>query len=496
MYLDFFGLREQPFGVTPDPAFLYLSQTHREALEALRSDLVNDRGFMALVGEPGLGKTTLLYKLLEEWNPACRIVFLFQTQCDSREFIRYLLAELGIDAESMGLVSMHHALNQILFHEMLAGKRFVLIVDEAQNLDQSVLETIRGLSNFETDHAKLLNIVLAGQPQLADKLAAPELRQLRQRIGILNRLRPLEAQETAEYIHHRLALAGHRGDPIFSPDALDVITHASQGAPRNINQICHHALCAAATKGLRPVNLEIVQNTIARLDGQSILPASFSAPASREVPSAVPVPDFPPIPQPIPPAASSVPPAPPRVALLTYGSPRKSNLKLRGTAATVACILLLAGVAYAIPSVRRFAAQEPKTGSPSGSGGTADSGSPSGLDISSASEITLAASDLDPQDSPSSQVITVSPRAGETVEGLSLLYAGHFDQQFYEQFRALNPDVKNFDHLEPGKLIRIPLPPGTLKKVIDTANPSETPEPGKWQLAVAKIKGLFSNTKR
>src|SRR5579863_3665289 len=146
MYLDFFGLREQPFGVTPDPAFLYLSQTHREALEALRSDLVNDRGFMALVGEPGLGKTTLLYKLLEEWNPTCRIVFLFQTQCDSREFFRYLLAELGIDAESMGLVAMHHALNQILFHEMLAGKRFVLIVDESQNLDHSVLETVRGLS--------------------------------------------------------------------------------------------------------------------------------------------------------------------------------------------------------------------------------------------------------------------------------------------------------------------------------------------------------------
>ena len=216
MYVDFFGLREQPFGVTPDPAFLYLSQTHREALEALRSDLINDRGFMALVGEPGLGKTTLLYKLLEEWNQTSRVVFLFQTQCDSRELFRYLLAELGVDAESMGLVAMHQKLNQILFHEMLAGRRFVLMVDEAQNLDDSVLETVRLLSNFETHHAKLLNIVLAGQPQLADKLAAPRLRQLRQRIGLLNRLEPFAVPETAEYIKHRLGLAGHPGDSIFT----------------------------------------------------------------------------------------------------------------------------------------------------------------------------------------------------------------------------------------------------------------------------------------
>ena len=173
MYLDFFGLRELPFGVTPDPAFLYLSQTHREALEALRSDLVTDRGFMALVGEPGLGKTTLLHELLDEWRETSRVVFLFQTQGDSRELFRYLLAELGIDAESMGLVAMHRKLNDILFQEMLAGRRFILIIDEAQNLDDSVLETIRLLSNFETEHAKLLNIVIAGQTQLADKLNTP-----------------------------------------------------------------------------------------------------------------------------------------------------------------------------------------------------------------------------------------------------------------------------------------------------------------------------------
>jgi hypothetical protein len=240
--------------------------------------------------------------------------------------------------------------------------------------------------------------------------------------------------------------------------------------------------------------LDIVQNTIARLDGRSIELASSSAPAPPDVPAAVPI--SAPLSLPTPLAASSVRPVPPRVALLTYGSPSKSNLKLRGSAAIVACVLLLAGVAYAIPSVRRFAAQQYKNVSPGVSGGAADVGSPSEQDISSASEITLAANDPDLQESPSSQVITVSPRAGQTIEALSLLYAGHFDQQFYDQIRALNPDVNNFDHLEAGQLIRLPLPPGTLKKVIDTANPSETTEPGKWQLAVAKIKGLFSNAKR
>jgi type II secretory pathway predicted ATPase ExeA len=495
MYLDFFGLREQPFGVTPDPAFLYLSQTHREALEALRSDLKNDRGFMTLVGEPGLGKTTLLYKLLEEWNPTCRIVFLFQTQCDSREFFRYLLAELGVDAESMGLVAMHHKLNHILFQEMLAGKRFVLIVDEAQNLDNSVLETVRGLSNFETEHAKLLNIVLAGQSQLADKLAAPELRQLRQRIGILNRLRPLEAPETAEYIKHRLGLVGYRGDSIFSVDALWAIAQASQGAPRNINQICHHALCAAAIKGVRTVKLEMAQNTIARLDGRNINLAPSSPAAPAKVPAPVPVPVSMPVSIPLPSSGSTVRRGPPSAVVLSYGWSRKSNSKRWATAAIATCVLLLVGVACAIPSVRRFAMQEYKNLSSNIYGGRPHSGAASSAEFSSASEVNLATYDPDIQDSQSNQVITVSIKTGQTIEELSLLYAGHFDQQLYQQICALNPDLENLDYVVAGQLIRLPLPPGTLKKAADTSDPPETKESSTWQLAAAKIKELFSFTK-
>ena len=183
MFLDFYGLREQPFGVTPDPAYLYLSGTHRQALAALLCGIKADRGFLALIAESGMGKTTLLYRLMEELHDSARTVFLFQTQCDSREFFCYVLSELGIETTGMGLASMHKKLNDVLFSEMLAGRRFVLVVDEAQDLEGPTLETIRLLSDFETAHAKLLEIVLAGQPQLAEKLAQRGLSQLRQRIA-------------------------------------------------------------------------------------------------------------------------------------------------------------------------------------------------------------------------------------------------------------------------------------------------------------------------
>src|SRR5713101_3315754 len=211
MFLDFYGLREQPFGVTPDPNYLYLSRTHGEALGALLDGIKADRGFMALIAEPGMGKTTILYRLMEELRDSARTVFLFQTQCDSREFFRYILSELGIKTARMGLVSMHNKLNEVLFSEMLAGRRFVVVVDEAQDLEEPVLETIRLLSDFETPHAKLLGTILSGQPLLAEKLAQPALSQLKQRIAIVRRLEPLSADETSCYIEYRLKVAGYTG---------------------------------------------------------------------------------------------------------------------------------------------------------------------------------------------------------------------------------------------------------------------------------------------
>jgi type II secretory pathway predicted ATPase ExeA/HSP20 family molecular chaperone IbpA len=259
MFLDFYGLREQPFGVTPDPAYLYLSRTHREALAALLYGIKADRGFMALIAEPGMGKTTLLYRLMEELRDSARTVFLFQTQCDSREFFRYLLIELGIDTTGMDLVSMHKKLNEVLFSEMLAARRFVVVVDEAQDLEGSVLETIRLLSDFETTHAKLLEIVLSGQPQLAEKLAQRGLSQLRQRIAILSHLEPLSARETACYIEHRLKVAGYSGGLLFAPGAVALIAEQSQGIPREINNICFNALSLGQARRHKTITGEIVQ---------------------------------------------------------------------------------------------------------------------------------------------------------------------------------------------------------------------------------------------
>lgn len=258
MILEFFHLREQPFGVTPDPAYLYPSRTHCEALDCLTEGILEGRGFLALIAEPGLGKTTLLNQVLEGLRGTATAAYLFQTQCDSREFFQYLLSELGVDSTGMGLVAMHNKLNEMLFAELLAGKRFVLIVDEAQNLDDSVLETIRLLSNFETPNTKLLQIILAGQPQLGEKLGQKHLEQLLQRITVVKHLEALSPEETAGYIKHRLKVAGHSGEVLFEPEALALIAELSQGIPRIINKICFHALSEAYAEGRPTVSAYMV----------------------------------------------------------------------------------------------------------------------------------------------------------------------------------------------------------------------------------------------
>jgi N-acetylmuramoyl-L-alanine amidase/type II secretory pathway predicted ATPase ExeA len=259
MFLEFYGLHQQPFGVTPDPAYLYPSRTHCEALDSLTDGIMDARGFLALIAEPGMGKTTLLYQVLEGLRGKAKAAFLFQTQCNSREFFQYLLSELGVDATGMGLVAMHNKLNEMLFAEMLAGRRFVLIVDEAQNLDDSVLETIRLLSNFETEHTKLLQIVLAGQPQLGETLGHKKLSQLLQRIAVVQRLEALSPEETAGYIRHRLKVAGHSSGDLFDQDALAMIAAKSGGVPRTINNLCFHALQEGFAQGRRTLSVDIIE---------------------------------------------------------------------------------------------------------------------------------------------------------------------------------------------------------------------------------------------
>jgi N-acetylmuramoyl-L-alanine amidase len=280
MFLDFYHLHQQPFGVTPDPAYLYPSRTHCEALDSLTEGILGGRGFLALIAEPGMGKTTLLYQVLEGLRDRARAAYLFQTQCNSREFFQYLLSELGVDSTGMGLVAMHNKLNEMLFAEMLAGRRFVLIVDEAQNLDDSVLETIRLLSNFETSHTKLLQIVLAGQSQLGEKLRQKQLAQLLQRITVVKHLEALSLEETAGYIGHRLKVAGHSGGALFEPEAVALVAERSQGIPRNINNICFHALLEAHAQGRPTVSRDIVEKADRGLDvGVAVRPTPTLSPS-------------------------------------------------------------------------------------------------------------------------------------------------------------------------------------------------------------------------
>jgi general secretion pathway protein A len=272
--LSFFGLNQQPFDVTPDPAYLYLSRAHREALTSLSQGIENLRGFMTLVANPGLGKTTLLNKLTEDLGERARVVHLFQTQCNSGELLRYLLTELGVKYDASDVVAMHRTLNEILFQEMLQGRRFVLIVDEAQNLQDSVLETIRLLSDFETTHSKLIQIVLAGQPQLVNTLLRPGLSQLRQRIGMVANLKPLDAGEVAEYIEHRLRTAGMCEKPVFTRDAMNAIARQSQGTPRCINNLCFNAMLSGYSAKQEIIDVQMVENVAQKLNLESLILSS------------------------------------------------------------------------------------------------------------------------------------------------------------------------------------------------------------------------------
>jgi general secretion pathway protein A len=224
------------------------------------------RGILALVAQPGMGKTTLLFRFLEHLRRSARTAFLFQTQCDSSGLLRYFLADLGIDARGQDFVGMHEQLNELLLREASAGRRVVLIIDEAQNLDDHVLETARLLSDFETPREKLLQLVLVGQTQLAEKLERPDLAQLRQRIDILARLEPFSASDVATYIDHRLRVAGYNGGRLFQPAAIDRIIKSSKGIPRNINNLCFNALSLGCAYGRKQIDADLVREAAADID--------------------------------------------------------------------------------------------------------------------------------------------------------------------------------------------------------------------------------------
>ena len=261
--LAFFGLQQKPFNPTPDPAFLYPSPGHREGLAHLLYGVQEHKGFILLTGEVGTGKTTLLRTLLSRLDGQTASAFVFDTTLPFEGLLEYILEDFGIAKPGESHVQRLIALNNFLIERRRAGQNTVLVLDEAQNLDLHALEQIRLLSNFETQTEKLLQILLVGQPEFLDKLDRPELRQLKQRIGLRCRLLPLTAGQTRDYIRTRLRIAGARDLGLFSDAAITRIAEYSGGIPRLINTLCDHCLLIGYADQIRRINHTIVEEAIA-----------------------------------------------------------------------------------------------------------------------------------------------------------------------------------------------------------------------------------------
>ncbi len=422
MVLDFYNLAEQPFGVTPDSRFLYLGPQHREALASLVYGTESNRGFLALIAKPGMGKTSLLYHFLGYLRDKARTAFVFRTDCDSREFIRHVLIDLGIEVAGMDLPEMHEALNRLLTDEMRAGRRFVLVVDEAQNLEEKVLESIRLLSNFETPWMKLMQIVLAGQPQLADRLASPSMAQLRQRVSIVMRIEPFTPKEVDAYIDHRLWIGGCDRPSLFTADARKLIAEHSEGIPRNISNLCFNALSLGCALKRKTIDRDVILEVISDLDLEPL----------REKPT--------------------IPTARPEPSVQTHAqTPRRTIPAARRQSMfagwlfkiAIASVLLLTLSWAAVPANRR---------------------SVPAVKVSriEPTPISLMPDPLSPADQSAAPVVSAAPldsvrlTPGKRLSGIRVKNPGKYDHDVLDQIRGLNPWVSDPGRIQSGRLIGLP----------------------------------------
>jgi general secretion pathway protein A len=258
MYTAFYGLREKPFALAPDPRFLFLASSHREALAHVLYGIEQGEGFIAVTGEVGTGKTTLCRTLLERLGRDTEVAFVFNPMLSGEDLLRAVSTEFGLLTEGFSRAQLLDQLNQFLLEQKRARRRVLLIVDEAQNLAADTLEEIRLLSNLETSTSKLIQILLFGQPELDDKLDSRELRQLRQRISVRWSLGSLSAAETREYVRHRLRIAAEFDPDIFSSRALAEIHRRARGIPRLVNLLSDRALLAGYAAQQRRIGPDLV----------------------------------------------------------------------------------------------------------------------------------------------------------------------------------------------------------------------------------------------
>ena len=266
MYEDFFNLHKKPFELVPDPDFIYLSRSHKRALTYLDYGIRERAGFILLTGDVGSGKTTLVRELLNKHYEKVVLAKVFNTRVSSEQLLSMINDDFGIAVVGKDKVSLMRDLNDFLLEQYAAGNQPILIIDEAQNLDADKLEEMRLLSNLESSHSKLLQIVLVGQPELRATLASPRLLQLRQRISINCQLRALTRQEVSEYLIHRLEVAGNRSALIFPEGVVDLIFEHSRGIPRVINILCEFLLLAAFAEESNEVSVEMVHDVVVDLD--------------------------------------------------------------------------------------------------------------------------------------------------------------------------------------------------------------------------------------
>ena len=269
MYDEFYGFREPPFNITPDPRFLFFSDQHREAFNHILFGIRERKGFIQVTGEVGAGKTTVCRAILAELGPTCKTALILNPTMTSTQLFRAVLVELGIKPRRVDKAAYLELLNAYLLEQAAQGNDVVLFIDEAQDLDHELLEQVRLLSNLETDRSKLLQIVLVGQPELREKLNGLRLRQLRQRITVRYHLTPLSREETERYIDHRLRVAGGSGRPTFTPWALRTIHRYSCGVPRLINAVCDKALLYGFVNGTDELDARSIRQAIRELEGKA-----------------------------------------------------------------------------------------------------------------------------------------------------------------------------------------------------------------------------------
>jgi general secretion pathway protein A len=290
MYEAFFGLRARPFELSPDPRFLLLTRGHREALSTLEYALSGRKGVALVVGDAGTGKTTLIHAALAS-QPTDRLtVFLSNPALTRAEFVEFLADGFGLPPEAgASKTKCLVAMTRLLLERQTTGGVAALIIDEAQCLPDALLEEVRLLANIETATEKLLSIILVGQPELADRLNQPSLRQIKQRVGLRCALMPLDRAETAAYVATRIQVAGGECPRVFTPAAIDMIYARSGGTPRIISVICDNALVAAFALDRRPVDADVVAEVCRDLDLETNEPTS-SKPEAAAAPKAAPGP--------------------------------------------------------------------------------------------------------------------------------------------------------------------------------------------------------------